>query len=309
MTNNEILKRYYEEFCAPLIFVNETNLDDNKNIKVYLYNFSTQQELENFKIVYQAYLPYYVQNMDRINFLNINDTMCNLELTDLLKREAKKLYDLTNQNIVHRTTGTNGMFGELLNHFHLINVLSNNPFLAYLSRKNYKSNEEAKGIDIAVCNFHDKELEVIFSESKFVADCFNAKTKLIEDIAIHIKAKEINNFGQFILGNNDAVKSYRNTELNNIVNKLNKKMCTEDKSFIQSINEINGKIKFVFFAVFQQNTKRNIDDFKKNIEEIITEFKYKIIDIGLAKYDVEIVFIPTFNTSMTIKNKMEEGLV
>lgn len=308
MTNNEILKKHYKEFCAPLIFVNENCLDKNKLIKVYLYNFDTHQELENFKIVYQTYLPYYVQNMDRINFLEIYETMHYRELNNLLKKEAKKLYSITNQSLIHRKTKSNGIFGELLNHFYLINVLSCNPFLAYLSRRNYKSNEEAKGIDIAVCNLYNKELEIVFSESKFVGDCFSAKSKLIDDINNHIRISEINNFGQFILGNNDAVKPYRNTELNNIINDLNRKLCVEEKDFIQAINEINGKIRFVYFAVFQQNTRRNINDFKKSIEEIIDKFDNAIADIGLIKYNIEIVFIPTFNTSMSLKNKMEEEL-
>ena len=49
MGNIDILKKYYKEVCTPLIFVNETSLTKLMNVKVYLYDFNKQQELENFK--------------------------------------------------------------------------------------------------------------------------------------------------------------------------------------------------------------------------------------------------------------------
>lgn len=69
MNNIEILKKYYKEICTPLIFIGETCLEDNSSAKVYLYNFSKDNELENFKKVFQEYMAMYVRNEDIIDFL------------------------------------------------------------------------------------------------------------------------------------------------------------------------------------------------------------------------------------------------
>ena len=51
---------------------------------------------------------------------------------------------------------------------------------------------------------------------------------------------------------------------------------------------------------------RNVENFRSAIEEILTEFNQQIENIKINKYNVEIVFVPTFNDSMDLKNKMEE---
>ena len=42
------------------------------------------------------------------------------------------------------------------------------------------------------------------------------------------------------------------------------------------------------------------------ILEIIQEFNQNIVNTGINNYSIEVVFIPTFNESMTLKRKMEE---
>ena len=72
MNNVEILKQYYKEICTPLIFINETYLNNNSSAKVYLYDFSKDKELENFKKVFQEYMAMYVRNEDIINFYDLS---------------------------------------------------------------------------------------------------------------------------------------------------------------------------------------------------------------------------------------------
>ena len=71
MNNVEILKQYYKEICTPLIFINETYLNNNSSAKVYLYDFSKDKELENFKKVFQEYMAMYVRNEDIIYIFTI----------------------------------------------------------------------------------------------------------------------------------------------------------------------------------------------------------------------------------------------
>lgn len=53
MENIYRLKEYYKRVCSPLVFVNEILLENNKNVKVYLYDFKTEEELSNFKKIFQ----------------------------------------------------------------------------------------------------------------------------------------------------------------------------------------------------------------------------------------------------------------
>ena len=89
MGNIDILKKYYKEVCTPLIFVNETSLEELRNVKVYLYDFNKQQELENFKKVFQEYMAMYVRNEDIINLYDLSQ-----DIAEQLKKEFKK-YDKT----------------------------------------------------------------------------------------------------------------------------------------------------------------------------------------------------------------------
>ena len=114
MGNIDILKKYYKEVCTPLIFVNETSLTKLMNVKVYLYDFNKQQELENFKKVFQEYMTMYVRNDDIINLYDLSKN-----ISEQLQKEFKKIYKTITPD---RKTGVNGIFGELFNDYYLKNV-------------------------------------------------------------------------------------------------------------------------------------------------------------------------------------------
>ena len=84
VNNIELLKEYYKRVCAPLIFVNEYVLDNCRNAKFYLYDFREEEELNNFKKVFQEYLPFYVKNFDRISRYKLSniDQEKNLQKTE-----------------------------------------------------------------------------------------------------------------------------------------------------------------------------------------------------------------------------------
>jgi len=309
MNQNDILKEYYKRVCAPLIFVNETKLPNNHIAKVYLYDFSTEEELNNFKKIFQEYLPYYVRNSDKIKTYKIYDGIDDSIIKEILDKDSKKIW-YGNQT-PHRPTNINGIFGELFTDFYIKNITSQYPLLAYVSKRAYSSNDEAKGIDIVACNYENDFLEIILSEAKFVSNLSSAKTALISDISgdkNHLNRKTINSYGEFIMAYQPEIEYYRDTNLNNKIQELNMLVNNEEMGFIEAINRTNTKVKFIYFAVFQKNINRDIEKFRESIEELILKFNEQVLQTDIKNYSIEIVFIPTFSNSMELKSKMEEYL-
>lgn len=303
MENIEKLKEYYKQYCSPLIFVNETTLPDNKSAKVFLYNFNTSEELENFKKVFQEYLPFYVLNFDLIENYTVDNT-----ISKQLVKDAKYIYetDITPT----RKTGINGIFGELYNDYYIKNVLNDESLLQYLSRKDFNSpDSESKGVDVVACNEKDGKLEIIMSEAKFVGNLSTAKNNLKDDISGatgHLNKEYINKYMNFVMYRQDGLDKRRSKEIQKLVTEFNTKKWKEKLDFIDCINELDCSCRFIYFAVFKQCQKRNIKDFEDQILEIIQEFNQNIVNTTINNYSIEVVFIPTFNESMTLKRKMEE---
>ena len=102
----------------------------------------------------------------------------------------------------------------------------------------------------------------------------------------------------------DAINE-RKIEINNKINEFNDLMEDEDITFIEALNRMNFSVKFIFFAVFNNEARESIM-YEHKIKEIIAEFNSKIQETEIRNYSIEVVFVPTFNSSMDLKNKMEE---
>lgn len=301
MSNYDILKKYYAEVCAPLVFIGDEITGDDNNIRVYLYDFSREEELKNFKKVFQEYMFMYVKNYDIIEQLDLTN-----DVATVLSKKFKKTF---REDTPNRKTKNNGIFGELFNDFYLRNILNENSMLAYVNRKAYSSNNEAKGIDIVFCNDNNKKLEIVLSEAKFVGSATDAKNSLISDINghdNHLNKEYIDSYMNFVLDRQNGLENNRKNSIINKVSAINRKRIAEEKQFVDIINELEYSIKFVYFAIFQYENNRLIERFKTSAEEILSEFDKKISDVGINNYTVDVVFIPTFNTSMELKRKMEE---
>lgn len=308
MNNREKLKKYYKEIYSPLIFVNEKKLPNNNIARIYLYNFKGEEEQNNFKRVFQGYLPYYVRNYDKIDNYELDG---NIE--EVLFKDAKKIW--TNPALVpKRMTSQNGIFGELYNDYYIRNVINDDRLIAYTSKRDYKAgNTECTGIDSVACGINDNKLEIVLSEAKFLTTLSNAKIQLIEDIRgnekkekePHVEKNCINSYMNFILERQAGINEERVKEINEKIRKLNSIMYEDDIKFIEAMNYLDYNIKFIFFAICQC-TNRNIEHYKTHIDEIIEAFNIQVTSTGIKNYEIEIVLIPTFNTSMDLKNKMEE---
>ena len=110
----------------------------------------------------------------------------------------------------------------------------------------------------------------------------------------------------FVLNRQQGLDSRRKENVTFKITEINKKIILEDKKFVDAINELKYSIRFIYFAIFQYENNRKIENFEDSINEILKEFKKQVKQTGVNNYSIEIVFIPTFNTSMNLKNKMEE---
>lgn len=303
MKNIMVLKEYYKRVCSPLIFINETNLENNKNAKVYLYDFKDEEELYNFKKVFQEYLPFYVRNFDRISRYKITDN--DEEIGKMLLEKAKEI-KFSSGSIPNRGTNIDGIYGEIYNDFYIRNVIDKDRLVSYLSRKSYeRPRGENEGIDIVGCSLKDDKVEISFSEAKFMTDIYSAKDNLISDTETHLDKEFINGFMNFVLQRQGDLINERTEIINEKINEFNDIKEDTGLSFIEVLNKLQFSVRFIYFAIFN-NKHRDIVFYEGKIKEIINSFNSHIEKTGINNYEIEVVFIPTFNTSMTLKDKMEE---
>lgn len=120
--NIEILQEYYKRVCSPLIFINEFVIKNCCKAKVYLYNFKKEEELNNFKKVFQEYIPFYVKNFDRISRYKLTES--DEDISKLLIGKARHIKKIENI-LPNRPTRMNGIYGEVYNDFYVRNILQN----------------------------------------------------------------------------------------------------------------------------------------------------------------------------------------
>ncbi len=303
MSKIEILKEYYKRVCAPLIFVGERYLNDENTAKVYVYDFNNEEELMNFKKVFQEYLPFYVRNFDRIARYKLEGGDAGISRELLIKALGIKKDKIL---LTNRASNQNGIYGELYNDFYLRNIAKQERLATYLMRREYnREGQESKGIDVVTCALKGGTVEVSLSEAKFVKNLGSAKSELKDDIIKHVNKEYINGFMNFVMQHQGEVICERTTEINEKINQFNDLIEDEGLEFIDALNRMGFSAKFVFFALFN-NESREDNTYKAKMIELIDKFYEVVTETGIEKYTIEIVFIPTFNEVQKLKDKMEE---
>lgn len=295
---------HYEKNYSSKIFM--TKLMSNVQDFYIMYVYKYDEELENFSDTFLKYLPFYVRNEDYFTYLNEADDL------DKLLIDRSKTLRKNSKIIPHRTIATDGIYGELFLDFYLRIVNKRNAILTYANKRSFDSNYETTGPDNIVyfIDSHNK-INLCICEAKFVVGASNAKKCLIEDIVGnqskkgHISKEYLNDYFQFIVekGVNISVKDREIfkpflADLNNQLDVGN--------NFINVIVEHNICVNFMFFAIFDSTKKEphKLIDYYNEIYEIC---KTKIYDLGIINYKIEIVFIPTDNDTMIIKQEMEKA--
>ena len=306
----KILKEYYHENCAPLIFVGEKKLSANTVCKMYFADVLEEKELDNYKKVFQEYLALYVKSYDKLKYYSINDELTEEQVSNALVSYSKSIWKNSSLIITDKPL-TLGIYGELFNDFYINIVKDEHILITYASKRGYEE-QNVRGVDIIGCTLEDNNLTLIFSESKFVSSVYSASGELVHDIIGdddylgHVTKDYINRYMIFVVNKTHSIFSDRKDgkKILEILEQLNSKISNNEE-VIDVINQLNIKIRFTFFAIYSDN-KYTPDEREKYFMDVINKFNQAIEETGIVNYDIEIVFIPTKNRSVALKGKMIE---
>ena len=313
MDLNELLKKlreYYDTNCKKLVFLNEKKLSTNSNCKMYYLDILEQQELLNYKKLFQEYLVFYIRNRDQLLLLNsINDANLS-DLSNVLQTEGKRVRN--DKGIYPQTDEKrSGIYGELFDDFYLNIVKKEEVLLTYALKESFNE-PNAKGVDVVATDIVDGEQIMIFSEAKFVVNISSASSSLVDDIIGndvqlgHVTKDYINKYTSFLLNRGHSIffDDKKGELINTNINNLNYLLLNNDMLPIDAINQLNIRIRFDFFAIYSDNNQ-NIEERQEYYNKILKACNDNIASTGLLKYDIEIIFIPTKNTSVDLKRVME----
>ena len=314
MKNDDVilkLRDYYKENCEKLVFVGEKKLSTNNNCKMYYLDISKSEEQKNYKKLFQEYLLFYIRNRDQLSSIKVlNDALSSEQLSSALLYHGKKIHEnkgLYPNSDIERS----GLYGELFDDFYL-NIVKNEEVISLYTLRAGFNIPNAKGVDLVSATVEEDNLKLIFSEAKFVSSISSASQALVEDIIGndtqigHITGSYINDYSSFLLNKTHSIyldKNNKKVILGSLL-ELNNLILNDDCTPIEAINKLNIKIRFDFFAIFHHNNK-TIEQNKEYFLKIVDNFNSSILETGINNYDIEVIFIPTNNTSMDIKRKLE----
>lgn len=306
------LRNYYNKNCKNLVFVGEKVLEDNNKCKMYFLNVDNQTELQNYRKLFQEYLVFYIRNRDHLSSIkSIKKADADELLSQNLLFEGKKIHE--NKGLYPQIEiPQSGIYGELFNDFYL-NIVKQEEVISTYSMRSSFGVPNVKGVDIISVKLEEDNICLIFSESKFVHSISSAANSLCNDISGtvgqlgHLTKDYINSYTSFFMNKFHSI--YFDKEKSKLImlklNDLNDLIMNEYKQPIKAINDLNIKIRFDFFAIYH-DTIYNIEDRKKYFEQIVDQFNKNVISTGIKNYDIEVIFIPTKNESMSIKRGIEE---
>lgn len=305
------LHNYYLKNCKPLVFVGEKRLSSDKRCRMYFLDTTEENEKNNYRKLFQEYLFYYICNNDIISCSKkLINAVSDDEILEELLFQGKSVHDnhgIYPQSDLRRT----GIYGELFNDFYL-NIVKNEELLTTYDMRTTFKGDNIHGVDIVAFKKENDRLCLIFSESKFVSSISAASNNLKSDISGsanekgHVTKEYINDYSCFLLNKQHSSINNKNEELFilNKINELNNCIFNEHITPIEAFNQLDIKIRFDFFAVYHDNNQV-IDERKIFFDRIVDEFNNSIVKTGINNYDVEVIFIPTKNSSVTLKQEME----
>lgn len=305
------LHNYYLNNCKPLVFVGEKKLTSDNRCRMYFLDTTEESERQNYKKLFQEYLFCYIYNNDIISCTkNLLNAISEQEISDELILQGKLVHE--NHGVYPQSDfRRSGIYGELFNDFYL-NIVKNEEILTtYDMRSNFRG-DNIHGVDIVAFKREGDSLCLIFSEAKFVSGISSASNSLCSDISGsesekgHVTKEYINDYSYFLLNKPHSFINNKDDEvfIFNKTKELNSIIFNEHITPIEAFNKLNIKIRFDFFAVYHDNN--HIIDQRKNFyDNIVNEFNKSISKTGINKYDIEVIFIPTKNSSMNLKQEME----
>lgn len=301
MNKLEILMDFYAKEHLNNVFFTRLQLTNGEPGIMYIYE--KENELTKFKNSFGYYLPMYVKNEDNLETFSLEKS---IEKT--LEIQSKRIWN-ESKTMPHRKISVDGIYGELFLDIYLRLILDANLLISYATKRSFNTNVETKGIDSIGYVFKETDVEFYICEAKFVSDKHTAKTELKKDISdpkiAHLSAEYLNDYFSFILEKDISCPKKDRNKIKVIFDEINRELNANEnpKKFVQVIRDKNIKINFVCFAIFKCDSV-NPDSIENIYSELLEEINKQFGLLGIHNYEKEIVFIPTDNKSMDIKEEI-----
>lgn len=313
MTIHDTLIQYFKDYHVNKVFFKRLSLTSGNPGIMYLYN--TSNELQSFKNSFSLYLPIYVRNEDNLETMDfVADVDAKLELY------SRRIWN-ESKVMAHRSTNINGIYGELFLDIYMKVVSKIKLLISYASKRTFNSNFESKGIDSLGYTFSGGQIELYLSEAKFVLDKNAVKTELLNDIVnghstivdgitktslAHLTKEFLDDYFGFVLEKDISCPNADRVQIKTIFDEFNKEInkVSGRKAFTEILIDKKIKVHFICFAIFQAK-ENHPDNLAAIYDDLIISIKNQFTSIGISNFSSEIVFVPTLNSSMTIKKEID----
>jgi hypothetical protein len=300
MDITEILNFYKDNYQMKIFYKKCINI---KHEYGYMYIYAYKDEIKKFKDTFGDYFPFYIMNQDILSsYLNVDKS----KLESRLKKAS--IYSWNSASIFpQRDTRKAGVYGELFLDFYLRVIKGLFPIISYVSKRSYRSRNESTGIDSVVFDYNG-EIEFYICETKFVSTKSNARTALIGDVkgtadfVSHFSQEYLNDYFEFVMKKSLDSNIVKIRSVNDFIMKVNLENIT-GKTFLDVAIKENAKLHAVLFAIYQDDNK-DVNKLDTIYLELGNELDNKLCSLGI-EYTYEIIFIPTNNTSMLIKEGID----
>lgn len=303
MEIRKIIEHYTNNYSSRIFM---TKLTPQGKTAYIMYIYQYEKELENFSETFLAYLPFYVRASDYFSSLDEN-----LDLDEQLKKRSKSIKEKSTV-VPTRTPESSGIYGELFLDFYLRIINAKKLILTYANKRSFNTNNETTGPDNVVYYIDESNcINVCLCEAKFVEGASNAKNALLEDVSGtstkigHVSTEYLNDYFQFIVEKGFNVELSDETIFRSFLFELNRQL-DNGNNFVQILIEHNICVNFIFFAIFDSK-KRRPEELEMYYDEIYNQCESNIQNIGIDNYKIEVVFVPTENKTMTIKEEIENA--
>lgn len=313
MTNHDTLIQHFKDNHVSKVFFTRLSLTNGNAGIMYLYD--TINELQSFKESFSLFLPIYVKNEDNLETMDFKG-----DINSKLGLYSKKIWK-ESRVMPHRGTNVNGIYGELFLDIYLRAVSGVKLLLSYASKRSFNLNFESKGIDTIGYLFNGAQVELFLSEAKFVSDKYATKTELLNDILnghstivdgttktsiAHLTKEYLNDYFGFVLEKDISCPNSDRMQIKAVFDDFNKEInrVKDPKTFTEILVDKKIKVHFICFAIFQA-VENHPDALTTIYDDLIISIKNQFNAIGISNFSTEIVFIPTLNTSMTIKKEID----
>lgn len=302
MKNYQDFVDYFFDSHSNKIFYQENQIGCKKFAVLYTYDYS--KELWSFESTFVNYLPFYVWSIDSLESVEIDHN-----ISIKLNQMSKKIWN--NKTIIpERDLSNMGLFGELFLDFYMRIIKRMKTIITYAGTRAYSSNQEVRGYDNVLYSIEEEKIELFLCETKFVSTKNNAKQSLLSDINgldNHFNEEYLNRYMDFIVAKGFTLFENEREILSDFINTLNRILINGEMKYLNFLISENVKINFVLFAIFKDSGK-SISHFESIYDQLNKEMLDKISGMNIKNYSTKIVFIPTDNESMTIKNYMVHQL-